>query len=54
MPMESWFQLWYGIALHALVNYTPYIWLGAISVGLCSGASGIVTAHELGIENPLD
>ncbi|MEC8258363.1 MAG: hypothetical protein VXZ94_04150, partial [Candidatus Thermoplasmatota archaeon] len=22
----------------AFVNYTPYIWLGAISVGLCSGA----------------
>ena len=36
----------------ALVNYTPYVWLGAISVGLCSGASGIVTAHELGHRKP--
>ena len=36
----------------ALVNYTPFVWLGAISVGLSSGASGIVTAHELGHRRP--
>ncbi|DAC58443.1 MAG TPA: hypothetical protein HA354_03740, partial [Candidatus Poseidoniaceae archaeon] len=36
----------------ALVNYTPFVWLGALSVGLSSGASGIVTAHELGHRRP--
>ena len=36
----------------ALINYTPFVWLGAISVGLSSGASGIVTAHELGHRRP--
>ena len=36
----------------ALVDYTPFVWLGAISVGLSSGASGIVTAHELGHRRP--
>ncbi len=36
----------------AFVDYTEYIWLGAISVGLSSGASGIVTAHELGHRRP--
>lgn len=33
-------------------DYTPFIWLAAISVGLSSGASGIVTAHELGHRRP--
>lgn len=36
----------------AVVDYTKFIWLGAISVGLSSGASGIVTAHELGHRRP--
>ena len=36
----------------ALVDYTDFVWLGAISVGLSSGASGIVTAHELGHRRP--
>ncbi len=36
----------------AIVNYTPFVWLGALSVGLSSGASGIVTAHELGHRRP--
>ena len=36
----------------ALVDYTSFVWLGAISVGLSSGASGIVTAHELGHRRP--
>ena len=36
----------------AVVDYTDFIWLGAVSVGLSSGASGIVTAHELGHRRP--
>ena len=36
----------------AAVDYTKFVWLGAISVGLSSGASGIVTAHELGHRRP--
>ena len=36
----------------AYQDYTPFIWLAAISVGLSSGASGIVTAHELGHRRP--
>ena len=36
----------------AAVDYTKFVWLGAISVGLSSGASGIVTAHELGHRKP--
>ena len=36
----------------ALLDYTDFVWLGAISVGLSSGASGIVTAHELGHRRP--
>ena len=36
----------------ALFDYSQFVWLGAISVGLSSGASGIVTAHELGHRKP--
>lgn len=36
----------------ALTDYSNFIWLGAISVGLSNGASGIVTAHELGHRRP--
>jgi len=32
--------------------YDSFIWLGIISVGLSSGASGIITAHELGHRKP--
>ena len=36
----------------ALTDYSNFIWIGAISVGLSNGASGIVTAHELGHRRP--
>ena len=36
----------------ALFDYSQFVWLGAVSVGLSSGASGIVTAHELGHRKP--
>tara|TARA_B100000900_G_scaffold97543_1_gene80579 strand:+ start:2745 stop:3695 length:951 start_codon:yes stop_codon:yes gene_type:complete len=30
----------------------PFLWLGVVSVGFSSGASGIITAHELGHRKP--
>ena len=42
-----------GIFLYTVYfDYSEFIWLGAISVGLSSGASGIITAHELGHRKP--
>ena len=65
-PLEEGKAFNYIVHLHAIlvpvvvitllyigvVDYTKFIWLGAISVGLSSGASGIVTAHELGHRRP--
>ena len=36
----------------AYFDYNSFIWLAAVSVGLSSGASGIITAHELGHRRP--
>ncbi len=36
----------------AYFEYSSFIWLAAASVGMSSGASGIITAHELGHRRP--
>ena len=65
-PLEEGKAFNYIVHLHAILvpivvifllytayqDYSPFIWLAAISVGLSSGASGIVTAHELGHRRP--
>ena len=65
-PLEEGKAFNYIVHMHAILvpivvivllytayqNYSSFIWLAAISVGLSSGASGIVTAHELGHRRP--
>ena len=59
-PLEEGKAFNYIVHIHAILvpivvivllytayqEYSSFIWLAAISVGLSSGASGIVTAHE--------